>query len=169
LNLLEMFILAMLATITGASFINFLVGIGLDGNRILYIVLSLSQMAVVFLAGIIKGYRSVMKYEKLKSDHKYAALKNAEVNLSIQYQLSLNVRERTNDKIFLKRMIKYFNNILSLSPQIRESTRKRYLRQSEEDDIFNPNVESGNSAETLDENQVNHKLNSEIDRWLQHF
>lgn len=175
----EMLLLAFLGTVAGAGFINFIVNSGLNDNKIIYIVITTVQLTTVFLAAIVKGYRKVNQYQKNKSDHFFAALKNAELNLNIQYQLSLNINVRDDDKVFLKGVIKNFNDILFLSPSIREITKKKYLEESNDNDMFNPIITNndGNlqiiineSAKTYNNDiSPDSKMKYQIDRWLQHF
>ncbi|XWV25129.1 hypothetical protein QJ856_gp0647 [Tupanvirus deep ocean] len=182
----EMLILAFLGTITGAGFVNFIAGTGLQDNKIVYIVITVTQLVTVFIAAIIKGYSNVNNYEKNKADHFLAALKNAELNLNIQYQLSLNIKDRDNDKLFLKNVVKNFNDILFLAPPIRESTKKRYMEESNDNDMFNPIIFDGDGLQIIVHDPTNEtknnivlnqktniandsKMKYQIDRWLQHF
>lgn len=187
-GIIEMLILAFLGTITGGGFINFIVGASLN-NKAVYIAITTIQLVTVFVAAVVKGYRNVKKYEKKMNDHFNAGLKNAELNLNIQYQLSLNIKDRENDKIFLKNVIRSFNDILLLSPYISEDTKARYLKESNDNDIFNPIITEGDGLHIvinydnnnnnynssikrntrINNNNIDSQINYQIDRWLQHF
>src|SRR5581483_8036424 len=102
LSIIEMLILAFLGTITGGGLINFITGTGIDNNKIIYIIITTIQIVTIFIVAIIKGYGNVVKYEKKMNDHLNASLKNSELNLNIQTQLSLNIKDRESDVTFLK-------------------------------------------------------------------
>ena len=194
ISIIEMLMIAFLGTITGGGFINFVVNADIDDNKIVYIVITAIQLFMVFMVASIRGYRNVVKYEKKVIDHTNASNKNAELNLHIQYQLSLNIKDRDMDKVFLKNVIRSFNDILILSPNIRNSTKKKYLQESSDNDIFNPIFTEGdglniiinysqdnnnspkknvttNTSEVPDVNSdnIDSRINYQIDRWLQHF
>lgn len=177
-NIYERLILAFIATITGAGFVSFLSGANLQNNKTIYIVISIIQLVAIFFAAIIKEYRYVNNYEEYKNDHSMAAVKNAEINLDIQYQLSLNVQERDADKYFLSNIIKRFNDVLYQAPKIREETKKKYLEESEDNDMFNPIITDDNGIlqivvhdkdEMKDKQNTDSKMKYQIDRWLQNF
>ena len=180
-DILEMFILAFLGTVTGGGFINFVVSTDLENNKTVYIIITVIQLVTIFIAAIINGYNNVKDYEKKIIDHKNASIKNAELNLNIQYQLSLNVNDRETDKFYLRNTIKAFNDILVLSPTIRNETKKKYLEESNDNEIFNPiivegdginiviNYDNKNQDENTDKDNVDSQINYQIDRWLQHF
>ena len=193
IGIYEMIILAFMGTITGAGFINLVTSAGLDNSIIFNIIIQVIYLIIFFLMATVKGYRDINKYEKKKNSHFNAATKNAELNLNIQYQLSLNISDRDNDKIFLQNVIKSFNDILLLSPPIRNCTKLKYVEGAKDNDIFNPlisvgdnlqiiihddnnrirNNENGNIEDDDNENIVaktsDSKMSYEIDRWLQHF
>lgn len=181
INIIEMLILALLGTITGGGFINFAASSGLDGNKVVYIIITVAQLVIIFLSAIIKGYSRIKEYEKKFNNHTNASIKNAELNLSIQYQLSLNLPDRENDKIYLKNVINSFNDILLLSPNIRNVTKNKYLEESNDNDIFNPiiaeedgpniviNYDNNKTEKNVGNNNIDSHVNYQIDRWLQHF
>ena len=175
-NIYERLILALLGTITGGGFVSFLSGANLENNKIIYIVITIVQLVIVFFAAIIKEYRYVNNYEKNKNDHSAAAVKNAEINLEIQYQLALNIRDRDTDKHFLANIIKKFNDVLYLAPKIRNDTKEKYLEGSEDNDMFNPIITDNDGILQIvvhDKNETNNsndsKMKYQIDRWLQNF
>lgn len=179
-NIYERLILAFMGTITGAGFVNFIVDAGLSANRVIYIVITILQIITVFFAAIIKEYRHVNNYDKHKDDHSSAALKNAEINLDIQYQLALNIKDREEDRHFLSDTIKKFNDVLYLAPAIREETKKKYLAESEDNDMFNTIMSNQDGAIEVvvhNNDKINDKRNNvdeakvnyQIDRWLKHF
>ena len=167
-SIYERLILAFLGTITGAGFVNFIAGNN-KNNTIIYIVITLIQLVTVFFAAIIKEYKNVKDYEKHKADHSLAAVKNAEINLDIQYQLALNVTDREIDRYFLGEVIKKFSNVLYLAPKIRDQTKKKYLAESEDNDMFNPIMIDNINQMFLNDSNNDSKLNYQIDRWLKNF
>jgi hypothetical protein len=170
LAVVEMLLLAFLGTLSGGQFVYFMINSGLNQNPIVYIVLSVVQLVSIFAAAIVKGYRDVSKFENLRAEHNYVALKNAELNLDIQYQLSLNVKNREDDKSFLLHIIRKFNDILFLSPKIREKTKKHYLEESDDNDIFNPiMIDTAPTGTQIQNTPQSSELKYQIDRWLQHF
>ncbi len=182
LSIFEMFIFAFLGVLTGGGLINFISGSGLDNNKTTYIVITAIQLVTVFVAALARGYGTVVKYEKKMNDHLNASLKNAELNLSIQAQLSLNIVDRESDILFLKSVVKNFNDILFLSPGIREHTKKKYLKAADDNDIFTPmltdlddiriviNYDDHKSNPVSNVNPINDsQLDYEIDRWGKHF
>lgn len=177
-NMYERLILAFLATITGGGFVSFIAGVDLTENRTVFIVLSIIELVTVFFAAIVKEYRYVNDYEKYKNDHSMAAVKNAEINLEIQYQLALDVNQRETDKYFLANIIKKFNDILYEAPKIRAETKDKYLEGSEDNEMFNPIITDNgmlqvvvHDAKDTDKTNINNdsRMKYQIDRWLQHF
>ena len=176
-GVIELIIITFVTILTGAGFANFLVATDLDNNKTLYIILSAIIFIVTFSSIFIKGYRLLYKYDKRKFDHQTAALRNVNINLKIQSQLVLNINDRANDITFMNKIIKKYNDLMSFSPQIRESTKKKYLEKAEENDIFNPltTVHNGavqiiiqNDKEDTENNSIDSKMKYQVDRYLQH-
>lgn len=183
LTIYEIVILSLLGIVTCGEFVGFIIDLGLDNNRIIYIVLTSFQLLFLCVSGIIKGYKEANKFSTNQTDHNYAASKFGEINLNIQNQLSLNLSDRDRDKDFLKNIIKNFNDIMFLAPKIREEVKKKYLEEADENNIFNPITEDINTLQVVvikdeleDEkkndkliDEINLKSKYQIDRWLQHF
>lgn len=174
LHVAEMLTLAIIGTLTGSSFVTFLTTT--DNNGILYIVLSVAQLITLFISAVIKGYRSVEKFENRVTQHIQAASRIREINLDIQYQLSLNIKDRDVDKNFLKTTIKNFNDILLLAPSIRQATKNKYLEESKENDMFNPIITDADGELKIminDDNVSDPPIDSQstfqIDRWMRNF
>ena len=176
----ELIIITFVTILSGTGFANFLIVSDLNKNKIIYVILTAIIVIVTFASLFIKGYRLLYKYDKRKFDHQIAALKNMKINLKIQFQLALNIKDRKNDIIFTNQIIKKYNDLMSLSPQIRDGTKKKYLEKAEDNDMFNPIITDADGMLQIvihddknikenGEDNIDSKMKYQIDRWLQNF
>ena len=176
-KIVEAIILAFMAVFSSGQFVNFIVSTNLEKQKIFYVVMNVLQLVFIFITYIIKGYCDVNKFEKNTSDHRYTSTKNSEINLDIQQQLSLSIKDRETDNQFLRNVIKRFNDVSFLAPPIRTVTKNNFLKESNDNDIFNPiiaNHDGENLQIMINDNQDNNnepdlQMKYQIDRWLQHF
>lgn len=182
----EIIILSFIGIISGGELLGLIFNSGLGDNKIALIVLTCVQLVVLFGYSVIKGIRETSEFDKNVFQHNYASSKFGEINLSIQNQLTLNIKDRDTDKDFLKNIIKSFNDLLYIVPKIRKSIKDKYIEGSEDNDMFNPLItdENGNikivihdgttnlndsKTKSDDVNTLDSKNKYQIDRWLQHF
>lgn len=164
-NVIEMLTLVILGVLNGGEFISFIFYYGLQCNHTLYIIIGIVQIITLIISTFIKGYIQINNFAQNTLNHQYVASKIAEINLSIQYQLSLNVNDRDNDIIFLRNTIKNFNDIMYLAPPISKQIKNIYIEGSKENEMFN--LFSEENVET--NKTTNNTLKYQIDRWLRNF
>lgn len=175
-NIVEIIILSILGLLTSGQLITLIVTSGGE-YKVAWIIITAFQLVLVLVYGIIKGIHDAEGYPELIFRNNYAALRFGGINLEIQNQLSLNLRDRDTDKVFLKNIIKTFNDIMYISPKLRRRTKQHYLKNSEEDDVFKQLDEdsTGNlklvvseSTAELEKENKNQK-EYQVERWLKHF
>ena len=180
-KILEIIILALLGMVTGGEMVGLIFGTGLNKNRIALIVITSVQMVILLIYSIVKGIHDASHFERKMQLHNHSSYKFGEINLSIQNQLSLNLSERDPDKIFLKNIIKNFNDLMFVSEKISTKAKKKYLKNIEDDDVFQPFIEDDegrlqiviHNKKDIEEGKNNSdndlKKDYEINRWLRHF
>lgn len=171
----QMIIITILGFISGTGLINAISGTGLENNVVFITVVNILNLIGLVVLAIVTKYPEINKYSDMKNSHANAANRYAELNLAIQSQLSLNLKDRESDKMFLQSVIRIFNSILFLSPPIREKTKKKYIEGSEDNDIFNPLISEGDGLQIIvrngneqDNKDIDSTLKYQIDRWIQY-
>lgn len=169
----KIIIIILLSLVNGTSLYNTFAGTYLEYNLIFHATISIINLVGLAALAFSIKYPDAKKYTDLKHNHFNASLRNAELNLTIQSQLALNLEDRESDKMFLQSIIRLFKDILYLSPSIRETTKKKYIAESEENEIFNPLFGTGDDLQIIIQNDLSNGNDSgmkyQIDRWLQHF
>lgn len=180
-KIIEIVILSLLGVLTGGEMIGLIFSTGLHKNKIALIVITSVQILILLVYSIVKGVHEASHFERKMQLHNHSSYKFGEINLSIQNQLSLNLSERDPDKIFLKNIIKNFNDLMFVSEKISKKAKKKYLKNIEDDDVFQPFIEDDEGRlqivihDKKDIEQVQHnvdhdfKKDYEINRWLRHF
>jgi len=149
---------------------------GSNNSIVLYIFTGIS-LAFQLVAGIITAIRESNDYGNVATQHNSAAAKFGEINLEIQYQLSLDIEDREQDKDFLRNTVDKFNNLKGSIPPISETVKKKFIASDEDNEIYNPiiigdydhiQLDKKNEHRKIDE-ETGSKTKYEIDRWLSRF
>lgn len=153
----------LITVIQGSEVYSLIFGNGLDSDKTLLLCLGSIAIAFLIIAGIIIGIKHVSEFEKFSIEHEQTAIKFGEINLSIQNQLSLNLKDRDNDRDFLKYTIKSFNDLMNTAPKLDISIKCDYLNNKEDNDIFNiEEVVTKYNNYKEDDKAVDYQL----ERWL---
>lgn len=175
---IELILLAILGTITSSLFIGLLSNIGLEKNHFVMIIITSLELLLLLCYSIVKGFHNP-EYSKHIFNHNNVGAKFNTINLDIQEQLSLEIQDREVDKIFLKRIIKLYNELMEISPKIRKQTMNKYIVATKNFDIYKPLIADGFEIIDIENNNLNNKEqggmnldeknNYQIERWLKHF
>jgi hypothetical protein len=130
-----------LGTLTSAFFVSFVSGLS-NGSAVV-IALTVIQLVIMGLWGIVDGIRSSGDFIRRANDHKYISTKFNELYLQIQGQFILPVQKRVNDIDFFSSISKNFNDYMFTAPSIRESTEKLYLSACKNESIYKPIIIGG--------------------------
>ncbi len=198
-SIIEVVLLTILGALTGGEFLGLIFSAGLYFSRNFLIAVVSVQIVFIIACGSIKGYKDVNNFEESIWKHTYAGQKFNEIFLGIQEQFALNLNDRDTDKVFLKNIVKQYDDLMLISPQISKGTMKDYIKATENYDIYKPSIVGGiDTIEiVIDDNrpktvamaninphqdrrmidnltsnknlQLESKLNYEIDRWLRHY
>jgi len=198
-KIIEIILLAIIGTVTSGEFVGLLADANLRENIVILMIVTSIQLVIIFLLTIVIGIKEFGQFSDKMFDHSNNSTKFNEIVLNIRTQLSFNIDDRENDNAFLKEIIKSYNDLMSVSHKIRKRTQKRYIKATENQDIYRPlvvgnfdnieiiiderhynNVElnsqesnSGelNSGEVSNNNNEgnNYKAQYEINRWLKAF
>lgn len=164
--------------LTGSSMASLVSNPDIADNIIVLYILTALALIIELASGVITAIRESNNFADTAIKHNYAATKFSEINLDIQNQLSLNLKDRDTDKDFLKNIIKKYNDLIMIVPQISEEVKNTYIASSDENDIYNPiivgdynNIQIIDKKEEIETNDTDRKVKSdyEINRWLQHF
>ena len=188
----EVALTALIDILTGSTLIGLISSIGQETNITLLICLTVATLIIQLVQAVIKGIRETSNFQENASKHNYAATKFSEVNLDIQNQLSLNIKDRDTDKDFIKNIISKFNDLTLIVPKVSQEVKNKYIEASEENDVYNTmlvgdygniqiieknkkvNEKENEEPEENDDNINSIKTNTsksqyEINRWLSHF
>jgi hypothetical protein len=183
---IEVVLTAVNDMITGSSLISLIYGINANANITVLIGLTIASLTVELVYAVIKGIRETSCFAEYATKHNYAETRFSEINLEIQNQLSLNIKDRDTDKDFLKNIIKKFNDLILIVPKITQDVRNKYIEASEDNDVYNTmlvgdygNIQIVVDKNKKDENEADEettepsknisKSQYEINRWLQNF
>ena len=134
----ELVLMIVFGTILGSEFISVLAESGLNENQIVMISMLVIRIVIMTIYAIVKGMRESGDLLHRSYKHKYASTRFGELSLEIQNQFSLNVEDRENDKAFLKNIIKTFDELMLVVPNISEKVSRSYLEAIEDNDIYTP-------------------------------
>jgi hypothetical protein len=181
-KIVEVILAAMLDLLTGGELCGFIFNEGLNTNKTLIITITCIQFALLLVSHIITGIKITAEFDKVISQHDYAAKKFGEINLSIQQKLALEVEVRGDDKEFLNHMVKAFSDLLEIAPKIEQKIQDEYVEKASDNDVFAPisaDVETGHSAFPTENVGSEHSheeripiektSNYQIERWLRNF
>ena len=179
-KIIEIVLLAILGLLTSGQLITLIVTSGAQ-YKIAWIVVTAIQLILVLIYAIVKGIHDTMEYPREIFRCNYSALKFGGINLDIQNQLALNLSDRDTDKVFLKNITKSFNDAIYTAPKLQNRTKKQYLKNIEDDDVFQPLQEDsmGNIRlviqdkkdieKDIDDDKKESKRDYQVERWLKHF
>lgn len=189
----EIITLSLLAIITGGEFVGALADVGIRGNTITIVVVTIVQLFMIALYAIIKGIKDSQNYQKKIIEYNNLAGIYNEINIKIQLQFSYTINERKNDKEFAKKMTTLYNQAFNDTPIIRKKTRDKYIKYTKDINIHRPliigefdnieivvgkdnttkignqenDIESQTESSSKSYNINDHNL--EIARWLKNF
>lgn len=182
-NTYETWILAFLGIITGGELGALMTKSGLEDNLVLITALTSIQLLLVCIHYIVKNIKFNREFIRHEIAHERLSNKFHMVELDIRMQMALNLKNRVNDKEFLRGTIKSFNNILDHREIIRQETKEKYLTASKDYSIYKPMIiggfeqiiisnnghitESDNISSEIEDDD--HKYKYEINRWLKNF
>lgn len=184
LRVLNVILLSLIVGLTGSQFIVSLSSDTDSKNKALYISLNLIIIVFVIIQGIVTGILDLKNYNQLIFDHRWTSVKFNEIYFDILSQLSLSVSKREKDEDYIRNKTKEFNDNIITAPPIRQSTIRRYSKESSDNvnrpiqisgfdkievivDIPCDYEEHANKTSTEEiKNNLSEKINMEIDRWI---
>lgn len=196
-KIIEVVMQAVIATITCTEFIAFTSDVGLSTNKVAIIVITAIQLFLILLYNVVRGAREAGDHKENQLTHKYFSSRFNRLNIDIQEQFSLDLKDRITDKHFMRTCIRDYSDLLESNPSIREKTKLKYLNDTKNTDLYKPLIVGGfeqieivvddmNSEHVgeVNPNKTNQKIKIkdkmatdkytnkhkyEMDRWMRHF
>jgi hypothetical protein len=193
LRTIEKILLGVISLLGTVEFIQLTSTSGIDEDITSVIIITLLQLSLVIILGIVIIFKDAGNYPDKTSMHNSSIGKFNEINLKIQEQLSLNKEDREQDKVFLQLIITEYNVALNpdFCPQIRESTMNRYIKATanseiykpiiigkfenerieiiNDDQIYNVNTSVNTNHKSTNKTRNNDEFDYEVARYLRHF
>jgi len=190
LTSMEIVLLAVLAAITSGEFISLVSQSGIQNSFGALVGISVSQIVIIFLCTLVKGFKDLGEYERLIFAHRFSKLKFDELYYSIEQQFSRTISKRSDGDSFLEAKTREFTDLMFNSPIISRDVLNSYMKATNKDDIYKPilvgqfdtieiiidkndnnNINMAPKKEEDDinnsnYNMTNEKLKFQIDRWL---
>lgn len=167
--------LTLVEVLAGGTMISILTDINMNDNKALFISLNVIVLLLTAISGIFSYIRESEEYNHKMDIHKYTYDSFYDLTLDIQSQITFEAERREDDRTFTSRVIKRFNEIIRRSISLEKHTCKKYLEAKNNNDLTLPvNIgdidkieEIANQATTPEnQNDINNKLNTEIERWF---
>jgi hypothetical protein len=163
---------------------------GVAENRTIFIIVSCLSLLLIAIHYILKNTRVNQEFIRHEIAHKELSTKFNRINLDIQEQFALDLKDRESDKTFLTSIIRSFNDQLDNRETIRKEAKDAYISATEDTHAYKPLLVGGfgqigivvntpnNSSDSADstesEKLVEEDLNDskykyEMDRYLRSF
>lgn len=172
-----------------------LVSLYTNNDHIVIFTLTLSNLVLSAILTIIIGIREKSDYRSIAQNHRDTAYRFTLIYHSIQEQLSLNIKDRHSDKVFMSEKIKEYNDLMQSKQNIRKKIVDKYICETKNTNIYKPvimaefenididvdndvsidvdNITSDHDREQKNKQKNNpkntskqNKINYEINRWL---
>lgn len=143
----EIILLAIIGTITGGEFVAFTSEFAKVLNAastnilvtiIIFWGINTLKLIISLIYAVVKGLKDSGDFPKKIYDHQYTCAKFNEIYMDIQNQFTLSVKNREIDSSFLQNKTKEFNELMQTAPKIRRSTINKYIKATENEDIYKP-------------------------------
>jgi hypothetical protein len=190
-NFVQLSINAILTILNSAG----LVSLYTNNDYIVIFVLTLTNLVLSAISTIMSGIREKSDYRTIAQNHRDTAYRFTLIYHSIQEQLSLDIKDRQSDKVFMSEKIKEYNDLMQSKQIIRQKIVDKYICETKNTNIYKPvimtefenididvdndvsvdviNVVSDRNSEQNREQKNNikksskqNKINYEINRWI---
>lgn len=153
-----------------------------DKKNILIIFTILNLLFVVIL-GILNEIKDNGDYIDKINNNKEASIKFSKFIIDIQSQLSLNIKDREPDTIYIRKITKTYDKLMNISPHIRSITMNEYMQASDLNNINKPIFVGGSDNIDIvihddltkiksphnNKTKKNKAQNYEIEKWVRNF
>ena len=146
-----------------------------DGDEIL-VIATVCELCTSFILLVLIGIKEQSDFKGKANQHQRTAHMFAKIYRSIQEQMTLDIEERENDRIFLREKIQQYDLLMDGALEVRSGTMEKYITATENHDIYKPaligdvdGIEIDMDDERQNKDSPDEHGKYEIERWLQNF
>jgi hypothetical protein len=179
----QIIVIALTATVTSGSMIGLIADTGSRDNLTMIILISLAEMLLSLISAVLLGIREQSDYVKKSDNHRNAAFEFSKIYHSIQEQFAISHQHREDEIIFLKNMLKIYDDLRQKMPIIRQKTLDQYEEKTKNKDITkldgideHDNIDISSEEKDKKDNKTvmipksqTTKMAYELDRWMKKF